>query len=282
MQPHVEFIKTPRGSLSRAAAAAAAVKKTDGGMFWWTIAIIVLMALAAFSWVSCIYIFTHPEKPFNYKLLSRIHRLPEIKAFAEENVPSGKSLSPPELYQKFYPFSEDNLANHNDLLRRNYITNFKNRDEKPTYVRGRFRVVMARPLAAGDVFPSGVVARAVAINDDGKEFRNVVVEYVLPTVQARTGVDFAPGDVLDIDSRRSKKRLYGSVVNIHRVNEDVLVFTVVPLLYGEHQIDAAKNRVLRASPPEFLDFAARFPLTDAGAGSSEIDARLPGVAAAGR
>lgn len=277
MQPHVEFIKHPRGSLSRAAAAE---RKTDGGIFWWTIAIIVLIALAAFSWVSCIYIFTHPEKPFNYKLLSRIHRLPEIKAFTEENVPSGKSLSPPELYQKFYPFSDENLDNHNDLLRRNYITNFKSRDEKPCYVRGRFRVVMARPLAAGDVFPCGVVARAVAINDDGKEFRNVVVEYVLPTAQARSGVDFAPGDLLDIDSRRSKKRLYGSVLNIQRFNEDVLVFTVVPLLYGEHQIDAAKNRVLSACPPQVLNFGARFPLTEMGSSSADGKARLPDVAAA--
>ncbi len=278
MQPHVEFLKTPRGSLSRAAAA---VKQTDGGIFWWTIAIIVLMALAVFSWVSCIYIFTHPEKPYNYKLLSRMHRLPELKAFTEEDVPSGKSLSPPELYQKFYPFSDENLANHNDLLRRNYITNFKSRDEKPYYVRGRFRVVQARPLGAGDVFPQGVVVRAVAVNDDGKEYRNVVVEYVLPTAKARVGVDFASGDLLDIDSRRSGKRLYGSVLNVHRLNEDVLLFTVVPLLYGEHQIDAAKNRVLRACPPEVLDFSASFPLTDAGSSAAAVELRSPDVVAAG-
>lgn len=277
MPLHVEFMKAPRGSLSRAANA---VKKADGGIFWWTIAIVLLMALAAFSWIASIYIFTHPEKPFNYKLLSRIQRLEEIKNFNEKNVPSGKSLTPPDLYQKFYPFTAENLASHNGLLRRNYITNFKNRDEKPYYVRGRFRVIHARPLTEDDVFTRGIVARAVAVNEDGKEYRNVVVEYILPTAEAVPGVEFATGDLLDIDSRRSKKRLYGAVLNIERLNEDVLVFTVVPLMYGEHLIDAAKNRILVATPPERLNMAGRFPITDGSFGTSASVSRLPDVATA--
>ena len=116
MQLHVEFMNAPRGSLSRAANA---VKKADGGIFWWSIAIVILMALAATSWIASIFIFTHPEKPYNYKLLSRIQRLEEIKLFNEKDMPAGKSLTPPELYQKFYPFTDKNLGNHNSLLRRN-------------------------------------------------------------------------------------------------------------------------------------------------------------------
>ena len=274
MPLHVEFMNAPRGSLSRAASA---VKKADGGIFWWTIAIVILMALAAFSWISSIFIFTHPEKPFAYKLLTRIQRVEEIRQFSEKDMPAGKSLTPPELYQKFYPFSPENLSNHNSLLRRNYITNFKNRDEKPYYVRGRFKVIHARALTPADVFPQGLIARAVAVNEDGREYRNVVVEYVIPTESEVKGVEFATGDLLDIDSRRSKKRLHGAVINIQRLNEDVLVFTVVPLMYGDHLIDPVKNQVLTAKPPSRLNLSAPFPITDDSFGTG---ARLPGVAAA--
>ena len=276
MQLHVEFMNAPRGSLTRAANA---VKKADGGIFWWSVAIVILMALAAFSWIGSIFVFTHPEKAFNYQLLSRIQRLEEIKHFTEKDIPMGKSLTPPELFQKFYPFTGENLAEHNELLRRNYITNYKSRDEKPYYVRGRFKVVHARPLTDKDLFPSGLVARAVAVNQDGKEYRNVVVEYVLPTGSAVPGVEFSPGDLLDIDSRRSKKRLYGAVINIQRPSEDVLVFTVVPLMYGEHLIDPVKNIVLTAIPPQRLNMRARLPITDDSLGNAS---RLPGVASAGR
>ena len=271
MPLHVEFMNTPRGSLSRAANA---MKKADGGIFWWSIVIVVLMAMAAFSWIGSIFVFTHPEKPFNYKLLSRIHRLEEIKHFTEKDMPAGKSLTSPELYQKFYPFKDENLGNHNSLLRRNYLTNFKNRDEKPYYVRGKFKVVHARPLTEQDVFPKGLVARAVALNEDGREYRNVVVEYVIPTGAAVLGVEFAPGDVLDVDSRRTKKRLHGAVINIQRMNEDVLVFTVVPLMYGEHLIDPVKQRVLTAVPPVRLNMGGRWPITEDSFGTGEPGAKV--------
>jgi len=274
MPLHVEFMNAPRGSLSRAASA---VKQADGGIFWWTIAIVVLMAMAAFSWIGSIYIFTHPEKPFNNQLLAKIHRLEPIKSFNEKDRPNGKNLTPPELYQKFYPFTDDILANHNGLLHRNFLTNYKSRDEKPYYVRGRFRVVQARTLTGGDVFPRGVVARAVAVNEDGKEFRNVVVEYVLTTAEAMPDAGFAPGDLLDIDSRPNKKRLYAAVFNISRLNEDVLVFTVVPLSYGEHLLDPAEHRVLNAVPPERLNMRGNLPVTSH---SLANPARLPEVVSA--
>ncbi len=263
MPLHVEFMNAPRGSFARAANA---VKKADGGIFWWTIAIVILVALAACSWIASIFVFTHPERPYNYKLLTRIHRLEELKQFTEKDVPKGKSLTPPELFQRFAPLTEENLVNHNYLLRRNYITNFKGQGEKPFYVRGRFKVMYARPLTEQDVVPRGLVARAVAVNEDGREYRNVIVEYVLPTEFEVAGMEFAPGDLLDIDSRRSKTRLYGAIINIQRLNEDVLVFTVVPLMYGEHLVDPAKGRILTAVPPERLNMGAPFPLTAVGTG----------------
>ncbi len=279
MQLHVEFMNAPKGSMTRAANA---VKEADGGIFWWTISIVVLLAMAAFSWIGSIYIFTHPEQPLNYKLLTRIHRVEAIKQFTEKDKPVGKTLTAPELYQKFYPFTPEILANHNDVLRRNYITNFKNRDEKPYFVKGRFRVVHARALTEQDVFTRGIVARAVSVNEDDKDFRNVVIEYVLPTAMEASGREFAAGDLLDIDTKGKKKRLYGSVINVSRLNEDVMVFTVVPLLYGEHLVDAKQKRTITAVPPHRLNMEAVFPITDQSYGSGAAGARLPDVAFAGQ
>lgn len=276
MRPHVEFMNTPRGSLSRAAQTE---KKTDGGMFWWTIAISLLVGTAVFSWIFSIYVFTHPEKPFSYGFLEKMHRLDELKQFDEKTVPSGRSYNPKELYQKFYALSDGNLKDNNSLLRRNYITNYKNKDERPFFVSGRFRVVHARPLTSNDVITTGMVARAVALNEDDKEFRNVIVEYVLPTIAAATpDQQFAAGDIIDIDSRRKKRRLYSSVINVDRMNEDVLVFTVIPLLYGEHTVDASKGVTLTAAPPNRLNLKAPLPITDSSYGAiSSTAGLLPGT-----
>lgn len=284
MRPHVEFMNTPRGSLSRATQA---VKKADGGMFWWTIGICLLVGMATFSWIFSIFVFTHPEKPFSYSFLEKLHRLEEIKQFTEKNVPSGKTYNPKDLYQKFYTLSDRNLKDNNSILRRNYITNYKSKDEKPFYVSGRFRVVHARPLTKNDVFTTGMVARAVAINEDDREYRNVIVEYVLPTAEAAApDQQFSAGDIIDIDSRRKKRRLYSSVINVERLNEDSLVFTVIPLLYGEHTVDAAKNITLTATPPERLNMKASLPITDNSFGTAAAmaepvpaaEAAAPGIA----
>lgn len=267
MRPHVEFMNAPRGSMSRASSkdhnSSQAMPRTDGGMFWWTIGISVLIGMATFSWIFSIFVFTHPETPFNYGFLEKMNRLEEIRQFDEKSVPAGRTYNPKDLYQKFYTLTDRNLKDNNALLRRNYITNYKNKDERPFYLSGRFRVVHARPLTKGDVFTTGMVARAVAMTDDEREYRNVVIEYVLPTiVDAKPEQQFTAGDLLDIDSRRKKRRLYSSVINVERLNDDVLVFTVVPLLYGEHTVDATKGITLTATPPGHLNLKAPLPITD--------------------
>lgn len=279
MRPHVEFMNAPRGSLSRAAQA---VKRADGGMFWWTIGISLLMGMATFSWIFSIYVFTHPEKPFNYSFLEKVHRLEPIVQFTEKNAPPGKTYSPKDLYQKFYSLSDSNLRDNNSILRRNYITNYKTKADRPFYVSGRFRIVHARPLNQNDLFQSGMVARAVSINEDDREYRNVIVEYVLPTEAAvRPDVEFNAGDILDIDSRRRKRRLYSSVINVERLSEDVLVFTVIPLLYGEHTVDSAKNLTLTAAPPARLNLKGLLPITSSNSGSpSTVFGTAPGVPSA--
>ena len=258
MRPlRVEFMNSGRGSWSRAAHV---VKRADGGMFWWTVAITVLLGMATFSWIFSIYVFTHPEKPLSYRLLNRFHRLEKLEAFTVKNVPGGKVHDAKAIYQKFYAWNHEQLDTQNSLLRRNYITNYK--EDKPLFLRGKFRVTHARPLTESDFFPHGMVARAVAVTEGGNEFRNVIVEYVIPTAGEAPPMEFRAGDTLELDTSKQKRRLWSSVLNVQRLDEDVLVFTVVPLLYGEHSVDAARKQIITASPPELLNLKAGLPITD--------------------
>lgn len=257
MAPRIEFMHSPRGSWSRAAGV---VRRTDGGLFWWSIAITLLIGLATFSWFFCIYVFTHPEKPFNYSLLSKFQKLEPIKAFSEKDFPGGKTYSHRDMYQTFYPFTEENLAQKNSDLHRAYITNYK--EERPVCIRGQFKVIHARPLTKDDVFTCGTIARAVALVEDDKEYRNVIIEYILPSRKPCKD-QFLPGDILKIDTTESegKRRRFASLLNIQRQQDDAMVFTVVPLSYGEHG-NAQAGFSIVGEPPERLNMEARWPITD--------------------
>ncbi len=257
MALRVEFMNSPRGSWSRSSAV---VKRTDGGLFWWSIAITLLLGLATFSWFFCIYVCSHPEKPFNYKLLAKFKKLEPLQTFSEKNAPSGKTLAQRDIYQKFYSFTDENLTQTNSELHRAYITNYK--DERPLYIRGSFKVLHARPLNGKDVFTSGTIARAVAVVEDDKEYRSVVIEYILPS-KTTSPNQFRPGDVLRLDTpdQAGKRRLYASLLNVKRQQDDGLIFTVVPLAYGDH-VNAETGFNIHGEPPEMLNLEGKWPITD--------------------
>lgn len=273
MAPRVEFMHSPRGSWSRAASV---IKRTDGGLFWWTIAITFLIGLATFSWFFCIYVFTHPERPFSYKLLDRFHKLEPIRAFSEKDAPGGKTFTHKDLYQTFYQFTEENLIQKNSELHRGYITNYK--EERPIYVRGHFKVIHARPLTKNDVFPCGTIARAVALVDDDKEYRNVVIEYIVPS-KTPPKDQFLPGDILKIDAadQEGKRRRFASVLNVQRQKDDSIVFTLIPLSYGEHANPQAGFSIL-GEPPRLLNIEGKWPITDDALGATTS----PSLVAAGK
>ena len=258
----------PRGGWSRAASV---VKRTDGGLFWWSIAITMLIGLATFSWFFCIYVCTHPETPFNYGLLNRFHKLEPLKLFSEKDIPSGKTLGHKDIYQKFSQFSGENLAQNNKDLHRAYITNYK--EERPTFVRGNFKVIHARPLTKDDVFPCGTIARAVALVEDDREYRNVVIEYIVPS-KTPPKDQFLPGDILKIDTADQTGRLrrYASLLNVERQGDDAMIFTVVPLAYGEHANTQAGFSI-KGEPPDLLNLKGKWPITDDALGAANVALR---------
>ena len=263
MEPRVQFMHAPRGGWSRATSA---VRRTDGGLFWWSIAITVLLGLAVFSWFFCIYVATHPEKPFNYSLLNRFHKLEPLKLFSEKDIPAGKTSPYKDMYQTFFDFTEENLTQKNTDLHRAYITNYK--DERPLYIRGSFKVVHSRQLTKDDVFTCGTIARAVALVEDDKEFRNVTIEYVLPT-NTPPKDQLLPGDILKIDTTDQTGRLrrYAALLNVQHNQDDAMVFTVVPLAYGEHG-NAQAGLSIKGEPPDLLNMKGKWPITDEAVGAA--------------
>ncbi len=247
----------PRASWSRAASTA--LKQADGSLFWWSIGIVVLFGMSVFSWFFCIYVFNHPEKPFSYHLLARFQKLENLKAVTEKDAPAGKTHNPRDLNETFYTFTEENFSQKNSELRRGYITNYRN--DRAIFVKGRFRIISARPLNHGDFFTEGLVARAVALAEGEHEFRNVVLEYILPG-KPTPGAMFQVGDIVEIDMSKKKRRTFTSIVNVAREGEDRLVISAVPLIYGKFEIDSARGLAIDCKPPPSINIQGPWPVTE--------------------
>jgi hypothetical protein len=116
----------------------------------------------------------------------------------------------------------------------------------------------------------------VAVVEDEKEFRNVVVEYVLPS-KSVTGVAFHPDDILRLDTadQSGKRRLFASILNVQRHEDESLIFTVVPLAYGDHAISQTGS--IHGDPPDLLNMEGKWPISD-----DSIGAVMPGSIAVTR
>src|SRR2546428_9253483 len=89
--------------------------------------------------------------------------------------PAGEFLNPKQLHDRYAPLGEAELSKANSELARNYIRNFQQVQGLVPYVVGRFRIIDVHQLGAADVFTSGMVALAAAI-DNGE----VLLEHVYP------------------------------------------------------------------------------------------------------
>jgi len=228
--------------------------------FWWLLANALALCFAVVSWMVCLHIFGNPEVPRNYKILGKLGRLPELKRYTVLDVPNGNSLSPRDLYRKFFGIGEDDLTRLNSLLMRNYLTNF----ERPlmlTYIEGDYQVMEKRLLTNDDFLVSGIVIRANAMvkPDDFTKPAPfpVIIEYVFPTKELQAERFFNEGDLISV----KKSPNCAAIVHVAKVNEDdepALCLTVIPIAYGPyHAGDAGSFEI---SPPEKIQPAAGFPL----------------------
>jgi hypothetical protein len=268
---HVEFMSGSRSPYAKPAQALP-TPRGDSGLFWWTIAIFVLLALTTFSWLGSLYIFRHPEKPKNYRLLAKFQKLPPLKKFNERTVPQGKFHTANDIFNKYSLFTEEEIGVQNDLLKRNYIRNYD--DAPPVYVRGNYRIYKVENLTDSQPFTSGLVVRAKSV-----DIPNVSIEFIFPT-ESLPRERLSYGDDLVLDTNES----FASVLHISSLPESSLCLTVVPLTYNYFSVNPADTRRYTVlSPPTRLNMDAPWPVTDdtplAPAGPPEVAGApdLPGA-----
>lgn len=241
------FLSNASDVHSRRGGRSSTKNRNDGSLFWWTILITLLLGLATFCWFFSIMVFKYPEKPFYYRLLSKLDKLEPIKKFDPLSVPHGAFYGARELLAKYYNYNSDQLRLANDLLKRSYITNYI--EESPLYIKGGFTIVQSRPLNNKDIINVGWVVRIRSI-----EVEDVDLELILPG--AVSDVEpYQVGENINMDNKSS----FVSVVNIEKNSSgDGLCATVIPIAYGSFA--TGKHNILSLKPPVKLNMSASLPV----------------------
>ncbi len=217
-------------------------------LFLWIIAIAVLVALNAFAWVFCMYVFGHPETPFNYRLLTQVKKIDPIVSFTPVTAPRGKFKTAKQLYAEQYDFSNAKLKGLNAILKRNYLSNYKNFSDI-TYIGGTFQIESIKILGPDDVFPSGIAIRARA--DD---YPTALVDYILPISNIQKS-PFKVGDSITIN----RSDTCATLLHIAKLPEEESCFTITPLVSRDYQI--AGDQKLAVSPPKYLNLKGAWPVS---------------------
>jgi hypothetical protein len=221
--------------------------------FAWTVAILLLTGFALAAWLGSFYIFNQPERPDSYRILQRLHKIEAPKRFELTAAPVGEFLNATQLYERYSAMGNAELARTNAELARNYIRNYQTVRGLVPYVVGRYKIVAARELGAGDVFTSGMVALTNAV-DNGE----LLMEHLYPANPEALPLMKQTLNVgLEIKLERSHD--ISSVIHAERLIDGRIMITAVPLLYGSYTVTRGLG-TFRLEPPLSLNLIAGWPL----------------------
>jgi hypothetical protein len=222
-------------------------KKESGGIFWWTILITLLMGAATFCWFFSIMVFAHPEKPFNYRLLSKLEKVEPLRPFPPYYAPNGRFVTAKQVLTDFYAFTPEQMAVKNDLMKRAYIKNYT--EDDPIYVKGEFIVSSARQLNDTDVMTGGWVVRARAV-----DMEDVDVELLMPGLKGGEA-PYSEGDSLVL----TQKSAFAAMLHVQKLKLDRVSVTLIPITYQGIAMGSGKST--KMTPPELLNMDAFWPVT---------------------
>lgn len=255
--------------------------KRRPNFFWWTLINLLALAFAVLSWTGCYFLFNFPERAWNYSILERLGRLPEITFFDGEDLPKASTLPPQQLYGLIYQRNEESspelhpklldpttLQTLNVQLKRNYLTNFK----KPmnlNYVRGTWRILSLRQLTGDDFVQHGfvVLAQALAVPAEQENSTNpellpfpVELEIILPTAP---GVEIPPETKITTDNSFELDRVRHGLIIVHiaragTADEPISRISVIPLL--DKPFALTKDTSIKLTVPEKVNPRGTFPL----------------------
>src|SRR5689334_9593945 len=249
--------------------------------FAWTVVILLLTGFAFAAWLGSFYIFWQRERADSYRLLRKLHRIDPPRRFELTAAPAGEFLNAKQLHDRYAPLGEAELSKTNSELARNYIRNFQQVHGLVPYVVGRFRIIEVHQLGSADIFTSGMVALAAAI-DNGE----VLLEHVYPADRRDIPLmrqTLAPG--LEVKLERSHD--ISAVIHADRTADGRILITAMPLLYGTYTVTRGTG-TFSLEPPLNLNLAAGWPLfkreelraaEDRFAQQSQIEPVAPGAIA---
>jgi hypothetical protein len=227
-------------------------KKTN--FFGWTVAILLLTGVALAAWLGSFYVIGQPERPESYRLLQKLHKIEPPKRFALTAAPPGEFLSPKQLYQRYQSIGPAELARKDAELTRNFIRNFQQVRGLVTYVVGRFNIMGARELTPDDVFTSGAVALARAV-----EQPELLMEHVFTTTDEHDAKLLQERLVMGMDVNLERTHDLSAVVHVERLPDGRVQITAVPLLYGSYAVTRGTG-TFSLEPPADLNLVAGWPL----------------------
>ncbi len=239
-----------------------AVRRESGNRFFlWSVVLLVMAGLCFASWIGSFYVFKHPENPKCYRILKRFKRVDPPKRFAVTEAPKGEFLVASKLLDRFGKLGKLELAFENDVLMRNYLTNFRESGRKVPYVSGKFQIVQSFDLTEADWFPGGAVAVAQSEN-----FPQMLVEFVFPAAPENVPA-IRETVTMGVDVTLQRSQDLWALVHVERHADGRMQFTALPLPYGGWQRKNGEGSFTLQSPEELshdrkleLNLAAGLPI----------------------
>jgi hypothetical protein len=221
--------------------------------FAWTITILLLTGFALAAWLGSFYIFDQPERPDSYRILQRLHKIDQPKRFQLTAAPAGEFLNAKQLYDRYIGRGSAELARANAELARNYIRNYQLVRGLVPYVVGRYKIVATRELGPNDVFTSGIVVLATAV-DSGE----MLMEHLYPAKPEAVPLMKQTLNV-GLEVKLERTHDLSAVIHAERLVDGRVMITAVPLLYGSYTVTRGLG-TFRLEPPLSLNLAAGWPL----------------------
>ncbi len=238
------------------------LRRDSGNRFFiWSVVLLLMTGLCFASWIGSFYVFKHPENPKCYRILKKFKRIDPPKRFAVTEAPKGEFLSAAKLIERFGKLGKLELAYENEVLMRNYLTNFRESGRKVPYVSGKFQIVQSFDLGRADWFPGGAVAIAQSEN-----LPQMLVEFVFPA-----GPENVPAIretvTMGVDVTLHRSQDLWALVHVERHADGRMQFTALPLPYGGWQLKSGTGSFTLQSPEELsrdekleLNLAAGLPI----------------------
>ncbi|MEO6261083.1 MAG: hypothetical protein ABIP32_01065 [Chthoniobacterales bacterium] len=224
--------------------------------FYWIVFLLLLAGFAAACWLGSFFVFGHPEKPFSYKFLTKVHKLDPPKRFELTMAPRGEFLSAAKILERYSAMSRGELAMANEALLRNYLMNYKQTSDQVPYVIGVYDILDSYELTDKDIFSSGVVALA-----QSTENPQLLLEQVFPA-EKQTVLILQRSLLTGLPIRLQKSLDLSAIVNVQKLPDGRMKVTALPLAYGTYMAGQGTGS-FSLLPPKTLNIDAGLPVLNA-------------------